>query len=297
MTRWKPRPRMEPTSPKPRRWRSTLERSFLERPGRKQSEHGVILFTALWALSLLSLMAMGLMMVSRTDRLLSRNALATVRAELAAEAGIAHGIAALVARNPNDLWPIDGTPRNLEIDGFQVKVAIQDELGKVDINQASEELLSNLFVALGMPRQKATTLADAIADWRDVDDMKRLNGAEANEYQKAGLHYRPRNSPFETVEELRLVLGVSPEILQSARRHLTVYSQRTQVSAQTAGTLVRAALTETQQSPRRSAPVTVSSLSNLAGQAFRISVVAQGKMDASTLRFMGGVAKPLVVME
>lgn len=296
-------PQAEPMPPG--RWprRSFLQQPLLKRPGRRQSERGIILFTALWTLSLLSLMAVGLMMVSRTDRLLSRNALAAVRADLAAEAGIAGAIAALVARNPNDPWPIDGTPRTLEIDGSEVKVAIQEELGKLDINYTSETLLSDFFVGLGLGRQKASAIADAIADWRDADDAKRLNGAEAADYRAAGLGYGPRDARYETLEELLLVLGVTEEILEQARSHLTIYSQRPQVNVQTATPVVRMTLAGGSQAQSTiSTPVTTNELANLTGQAFGVSAAAKGGTNAPTLRrttvrFMGGPKSAFVVLE
>lgn len=289
----------------PGRWprRSFLQQPLLKRPGRRQSERGIILFTALWTLSLLSLMAVGLMMVSRTDRLLSRNALAAVRADLAADAGIARAIAAIAARNPNDPWPIDGTARTLEIDGFQVQVAIQDELGRIDINQASEALLNNLFIALGVPRQTATALADAIADWRDADDLKRLNGAEAAQYTAAEFSYGPRNAPFETLEELRLVSGVTEEIFEKARPHLTIYSQRPQVNASTANLPIRAALAGvTQAQAGVSTSITTAQLNNLSGQAFSVSAETAGSGNLPnvhhvTVRFLTGKQQTFVVQD
>lgn len=178
------------------------------------------------------------------------------------------------------------------IHDFTVEVAIREELGKVDINQASETLLANLFAALDVPRQTAGQLADAIADWRDTDDSKRLNGAERNEYAANGLDYGPRNAAFETVEELQLVLGMTRDIFTAARPYFTVYSQRSRINALTASTPARAALGGVMQFSERGDTATTDQLNNMGGQSFSMSAQTMDSASFSyasrvTMRFMG----------
>ncbi|HKM71308.1 MAG TPA: hypothetical protein VJX94_14860, partial [Stellaceae bacterium] len=71
----------------------------------------------------------------------------------------------------------------------------------------------------------AQTLADRILDWREAGIGKRLNGAKAPEYRAAGYAYGPRNGAFETVEELKLVMGMTPQLFAALAPALTVYSQ------------------------------------------------------------------------
>lgn len=56
-------------------------------------------------------------------------------------------------------------------------------------------------------------IADAILDWIDTDDIPREFGAEIDEYSQMSPPYAPRNGPIETIEELLLVRGVTPEML------------------------------------------------------------------------------------
>ncbi len=58
--------------------------------------------------------------------------------------------------------------------------------------------------------------ADAIMDWIDEDDDTREYGAEYDYYQGLSSPYTPTNGPFNTVEELLLVRGVSPQLLFGA---------------------------------------------------------------------------------
>jgi len=63
-----------------------------------------------------------------------------------------------------------------------------------------------------LPRMTAE-LAAAIKDWRDSDDNVTPSGAEAETYSRLRPPYKCKNAPFETVEELRLVVGAQLEIL------------------------------------------------------------------------------------
>ena len=56
-------------------------------------------------------------------------------------------------------------------------------------------------------------IADAIIDWRDTDDTVSGLGAENAYYQALTPGYACKNGPFDTVEELLLVRGVTPELL------------------------------------------------------------------------------------
>ena len=54
-------------------------------------------------------------------------------------------------------------------------------------------------------------IADSIEDWRDRDDLHRLNGAESNYYQGLPEPYLAKNGLFDVPEELLLVQGITPE--------------------------------------------------------------------------------------
>ncbi len=56
-------------------------------------------------------------------------------------------------------------------------------------------------------------IADAILDWLDTDDDTRELGAEASYYSGLSPPYAPKNGPLETVEELLLVRGITPQLL------------------------------------------------------------------------------------
>ena len=62
--------------------------------------------------------------------------------------------------------------------------------------------------------EQQTKLVNAILDWRDKDDLVHIEGAEKKEYKDAGLSYQPRNKPFQSIEELQLVLGMNESVFK-----------------------------------------------------------------------------------
>lgn len=81
-----------------------------------------------------------------------------------------------------------------------------DETSKLNLNTAS---LDSLRLLPGM----TDALAGAIVDWRDSDDEISDNGAESGTYLGKRDGYRTKNAPFESVEELLMVEGMTPELL------------------------------------------------------------------------------------
>jgi len=67
-------------------------------------------------------------------------------------------------------------------------------------------------ILMGLPGMNEE-IADSILDWIDEDDEAREYGAEADYYTANEPAYRPKNGPLETIEELLLVRGVTPDLL------------------------------------------------------------------------------------
>jgi general secretion pathway protein K len=151
--------------------------------------------------------------------------LLSAQAQYAAEGAIEVAISNLLTPS-QQRWPADGTVQQFQIATAEVSVAIFDEAGKIDLNFASAELLNNLLETAGVEADLRMSLVDAIMDWRDSDNLRRLNGAEDDDYSAAGLPYGAKDAKFVTVDELGLVLGMQPEIVQAIKPVLTVYSRQ-----------------------------------------------------------------------
>src|SRR5206468_3086849 len=74
--------------------------------------------------------------------------------------------------------------------------------------------LASMFDSLGVDQILRNQLVDCILDWRDIDDIPSLNGAEINDYGQVIIGDRrlPRNGPFQSLDELLLVKHMTPEI-------------------------------------------------------------------------------------
>lgn len=194
--------------------------------GSARGERGLALVTVLFGLSLLSLIAVSTMSAARVSGQLTRTANLSAGAELVAEAAMDRAILALTDPRADRRWRVDGMPYEIDVAGGHASVAIQDELGKIDLNASDGGLLVALFASAGLDPQQAAALVDKVLDWRDPSPAHRLNGAKDAEYRAAGYGYRPRSGPFQTVDELRLVMDMTPELYRRVAPALTVFSGR-----------------------------------------------------------------------
>lgn len=188
---------------------------------------GIALVLVLWTVTLLTVIASSFAFSSRTETLLSRNQVFVARAQVLADAGIERALYELFKPATDAArWKPDGRTHAWEFDGAVVRIVVRDESAKIDLNQAPETLIKGLLRNSGLNEEEVARLSDAIADWRDPDDFRRPNGAEARDYEAAGLSYRPANAEFESVDELRLVLNMAPELFRKLRGLITVHSSR-----------------------------------------------------------------------
>ncbi len=121
-------------------------------------------------------------------------------------------------------WRTNGTIYEWPVGTGTVLISIQDEAGKIDLNAAAEDLLQQLFEAVGMAEADATTLVDRLIDYRDTDQERRPSGAEDTDYQTANVGYGAKDRPFERADELRRVLGMNTEIFARVTPLITVHS-------------------------------------------------------------------------
>ncbi|MGH8531421.1 MAG: general secretion pathway protein GspK [Gammaproteobacteria bacterium] len=188
------------------------------------TEQGFALVIVLWVVALLSIVAASLAFSMRTETTLAHDLVAQAQARALAEAGVYRGILELY--NPDRLrrWRGDGSPHRVRVAGAPITVSLQDEAGKIDLNSAQRALLDALFRGSEVEDDRRDALLDAIEDWRDPDSLRRLNGAEDQEYEAAGRTHGAKDATFNTVEELQQVLGVTPRLFKRLRPALTVHS-------------------------------------------------------------------------
>ena len=100
-----------------------------------------------------------------------------------------------------------------------VRYGLEDESGRLNLNlvAVADNVAegSSRSLLMGLPNM-TEEIADAILDWMDTDDEPREFGAELEYYGSLATPYAPRNGPLQTVEELLLVRGISPQLLFGA---------------------------------------------------------------------------------
>ncbi|MCQ8239515.1 hypothetical protein [Rhizosaccharibacter radicis] len=191
-------------------------------------ERGFALLIVLWTLVLLSLLVGALAAAgggrARVADALRRNA----ELDAAAEGGVQEAMFHLLDRS-RARWPADGRVREVRRGPVVLRVLIETEAGKINPNQAQPALLEALLLAVGADRDTARQLALNIESWRrpgmPVAGGVGNGGALANAYAAAGRDYGPPGQPFESLDELGLVLGMTPALLDRMAPHLTLFRQ------------------------------------------------------------------------
>lgn len=194
---------------------------------RHSSEQGVALILVLWVTVLLTVIAGSFAYAARADMSVLGNHILRARAEAAADAGVHRAVMEFFRPISDPVrWRQDGTEYEFRLGDAEVRVSVLDESAKIDINNGSPLLVKGLLLSLGLSEPEASKLSDAILDWRDLDTLTRPDGAEEEAYRSAGLKQKPANAPFQTIEELRLVLGMTTELYRRMEPMITIYSRQ-----------------------------------------------------------------------
>lgn len=201
----------------------------------QKSQTGFALVIVIWILSLLMLMAGSFALTMRRESSVTEALKKNAQAQALSESGLYLAEFMLQQPDPERRWLTDGaTYQILRPDGSEIRIRIISESGKIDINAASQNLLAAVAKAVSSDIWQEQQLLNSILDWRDEDNEPRPHGAEKKQYQDAGLAYAPSNKPFQTLEELQLVLGMDEAIFQRIQPWLTVYSGQSEVNLQEA---------------------------------------------------------------
>jgi general secretion pathway protein K len=150
---------------------------------------------------------------------------------------------------PTDVWALPIV--NYAIGDGLLTAQIEDERGKLNLNDlaaggepiAKGKTISR-FKRLFELLQINPDLVDAIVDWVDQDEVPEPSGAESLYYQTLRPSYRAPNAPLQTLLELRLIKGMTPDIIAKLSKLVTVYPDGGQgkVNVNTANPLVLQAL-------------------------------------------------------
>lgn len=200
---------------------------------RPSTHRGLVLVIVLWIVSLLSVMAGAFAYSMRVETQLATSSAERARARALAEAGLAYATAWQRDPEVQKQWPPNGDPHDWLFGGGRVRIQVVDAAGFVNLNTANLELVGAMLAAGGMEGRDRDSLAAAIVDWRNPDENRTPNGAKNAEYRAAGL-MGPKNAPFESIEELQQVLGMTREVYQRIAGMVTVFSYHSSVNPELA---------------------------------------------------------------
>jgi|SRR5262245_27802663 len=186
---------------------------------RANNSRGAVLVAVLWAIALLSALAMaasttfrgfvGIMAVDR-DRV-QAEALLTAGVEMAA--GVVERIGEA---------PLYDTQTSVALTTGRVTASISDETGRIDIGQAPAEVLAGLLRSVGAPEALANDLASRIVDLRPQQSGKGTERRAASARKRS-----PTDQPFADIAELAYVPGMAAEWIAAMRPLTTVFGSAT----------------------------------------------------------------------
>ncbi|UFS71600.1 type II secretion system minor pseudopilin GspK [Geomonas sp. RF6] len=225
-----------------------------------KNERGFALVIALMVTALLTALLVEFVSEVYVDTSHSHNFVASQQAGILAASGVPLAVKLLQFDLPThngyssllDLW---AKPISYDAGAGTITVTIEEESGKMNINTAtSPNGMSNQYTQMAIRLFKkagvSPDLTDAVMDWADENDTPSPNGAESSYYRTLKPAYGAKNARLDTVEELALLKGFTPEVLTKLRPLVTVYGESmsgestTRVNINTAPKEVLAALDE-----------------------------------------------------
>jgi general secretion pathway protein K len=199
---------------------------------------GIALVSVLWILVLLTAIVAEFAYSMRTEVNITRNFKEAAQAHYIARAGVIRAVVGIIQErdkakdvnnadevSPDNTWRVNAPIAPQSFGSGQFSVHIDNTAGLIDLNTAGDNLLRLMVDTLDVPDTEKDVIVDSILDWRDTDNLHRLNGAENKFYQALPKPYACKNAPFDSVEELLLVRGISPELFYKNLRPIVTVTE------------------------------------------------------------------------
>jgi general secretion pathway protein K len=212
----------------------TLLQRRQDAPARRlfRDQRGFALILVIAVLSVLALLAAAIAVETRGTALGAHSRLEIVQARALADSGVTIAIMHVLDRNKASRWQADGAMHEERYGDASLRITVEDEAGKIDLNNAPKELIAGL-VGEFTSAEQVGTLTDAILDRR---------ASFAAMPQGAGRFYTGGFTGFQSlarlafadISELRLIPGMSAALYERLAPYVTVYSQNPTLNRQTA---------------------------------------------------------------
>ncbi len=203
---------------------------------RFKEKSGFALVLTLIVTALMVAVATEMIHQAYVDTSLSRGFRDGQQASILAESGVTGG-AKLLQRflsgqeytALSDKWAM---PLRLDDEVGSLEITVSEESGRINLNtllRPNMEYEPFIHAAL-MRISKRLKLPDeiwiAVADWMDGDDLPRSGGFESPYYRSLNPGYAARNGKLETLQELSLIKGFTPDIIGKLRPFVTIYNDQ-----------------------------------------------------------------------
>jgi general secretion pathway protein K len=202
-------------------------------------ERGFVIVAVLWLLAALAALAL----IFSLHLVNSTRAVALNDTALQAEALVSAGVeltAYQLRLASEQARPARGA-LHTQLNRAELSVSFISEAARIDLNAAPKELLARLLSVLGASSEDAKQYSDRIVGWRTRATPETADKEDAL-YLAGGRSYLPRQAPFAHVNELGLVLGLPPALVERMLPFVTVFSGAPGVDVLNAAPEVIAAL-------------------------------------------------------
>jgi general secretion pathway protein K len=216
---------------------------MIRRPSRWRDERGIALIIVLLVTTVLTVLVLDLHQSVRIHFYIANNLTDGIKAAYLVRSGIQVAAGALLKDmqdNKTDHWHEDwydflgkaGMPAMPVAENELLMMEINDESGRFDLNQLvnkrgeANQQMVDVFVQLLTDEDIDPQLAHAVVDYIDVNEETfDHTGMEDQVYGYAAYQdgTTSKNSRFESLQEVRLVMGITDEIWNKLEPLVTIY--------------------------------------------------------------------------
>jgi general secretion pathway protein K len=204
-----------------------------------KNARGFIVIAVLWILAALSALVLVYLSFVTNTAVVVAGSSDRVQADALVTAGVELAAYRLTAAK-EDGRETSGT-FDARIGTARIAVTFRSEAARIDLNAAPKALLAGLMTGLGVAPSEAADYADHILAWRAPTELADED-PENIFYRSSGANYIPRHAPFPAAEELWLVRGIPPPVIERMLPFVTVFSNSPSINILDAAPQVVAAL-------------------------------------------------------
>ncbi len=202
-------------------------------PPERRSEHAIALVIVMISIFVLTMLAAGFAYSMKVETKLAINGNNQTELEWLGRSGVEYARWVLaqqlqIPQEPydalNQVWaggqggigtsnsPLVNVQNPLQLGHGTASWKIVDLERKVNINTATEPLLTQALTLMGVDPSDQTQIINSILDWIDPDNNTRVQGAETEYYQTLDPAYIAKNGPIDDISELQFIKGITPEL-------------------------------------------------------------------------------------